>query len=103
MSDRATGQDLLLFLEKSCRESNKLFIPDSPRQEAVAQALAEHYESGLLFDSITYFVKSRPGPFLIFDFAVESKKITDKVKQERESKNMFMQIVKDTHDRMMKE
>ena len=103
MKDRATGQDLLLFLEKSCKESGKLFIPDSPRQEAVAQALAEHYERQLLLDSIVHFVKSRSGPFLMFDFAVESKKITDKVKQERESKNLFMQIVKDTHDRMMRE
>lgn len=103
MSDKITGQELILFLEKSCKESGKLFIPDSPRQDAVAQALVDHYNSELLFESIRYFVKSRTGPFLVFDFAVESKKITDKVKQEIESKNLFRQIVKETHDRMMKE
>lgn len=39
----------------------------------------------------------------MFDFAIESKKFTDKVKQEKESKNKFMQIVKETHDRMVNE
>ena len=37
-------------------------------------------------ESIDYYVKSKTGPFLLFDFAIESKKITDKVKKEKESK-----------------
>lgn len=103
MKKKATGQELLLFLEKSCRESGKLFIPDSPRQEAVADALAEYYDEDILFDAIKHFVKSRTGPFLIFDFAVESKKIIDKVRYEKESINAFKRIVKDTKERMNKD
>lgn len=90
-------------LKESCKKSGKLFIPDSPRQEDVANALAEHYDGELLLETIPYFVKSKSGPFLMFDFAIESKKFTDKVKQEKESKNKFMQIVKETHDRMVNE
>lgn len=90
-------------LKESCKKSGKLFIPDSPRQEDVANALTEHYDGQLLLDTIPYFVKSKSGPFLMFDFAIESKKFTDKVKQEQESKNKFMQIVRETHDRMVNE
>lgn len=103
MKKKATAQELVECLKESCKQSNKLFIPDSPRQEAVAEALAEHYDGDLLLETIKYFVKSRSGPFLMFDFAVESKKFTEKVKQEKESKERFLQIVKDTHDRMVKE
>jgi hypothetical protein len=103
MKNRITGQKLIESLKQSCKDSSKLFIPDSPRQEAVAEALAEHYDGELLVDSIKYFVKGRTGPFLLFDFAIESKKITDKVKQEKESKEKFKQIMRETHDRMSKE
>ena len=103
MKSKITGQELIESLRQSCKDLNKLFIPDSPRQEAVAEALTDHYDGELLLDSITYFVKGRTGPFLLFDFAIESKKITDKVKQEKESKEKFKQIMRDTHDRMAKE
>ena len=90
-------------MQQSCKNSHKLFIPDSPRQEAVAEALVDHYDGEVLVDAIDQFVKSKNGPFLLFDFAIESKKITDKVKQEKQSKDKFMQIMRDTHDRMVKE
>lgn len=103
MKKQITGQELIQCLKESCKKSGKLFIPDSPRQEAVADALAEHYDGDLLMDTVDYFVKSKTGPFLMFDFAVESKKFTEKVKQETESKERFRQIVRDTHDRMVNE
>ena len=81
----------------------QLFIPDSPRQDAVAESLVEHYDSELLLSSIDYYVKSKIGPFLLFDFAIESKKITDKVKKEKESKDKFLQIMRETRDRMVDE
>lgn len=80
-----------------------MFIPDSPRQDAVADSLVEHYDISILYDAIDFYVKSRVGPFLLFDFAIESKKITDKVKKEKESRDKFRQIMKDTHDRMVNE
>jgi hypothetical protein len=103
VKNKITGQELIESLKESCKKSHKLFIPDSPRQEAVAEALTEHYDGEVLLDAINHFVKGRTGPFLLFDFAIESKKITDKVKQEKESKQKFMQIIKDTHDRMAQE
>lgn len=103
MKDSPTGQDLINYLKKSCKDSGKLFIPDSPRQEAVAESLVEHYNHEVLFESIDYYVKSKTGPFLLFDFAIESKKITDKVKKEKESKDKFLQIMRETRDRMVNE
>ena len=103
MSNKVTGQNLLEYLRDCCKKSNKLFIPDSPRQEAVADALAEHYDGDLLKMGIDLFVKSRTGPFLIFDFAIESKKMIDKVKQEMESKQKMMLIIQETKNRMESE
>lgn len=103
MKEKATGPELINYLKESCKKSAKLFIPDSPRQEDVADALVDHYEKSILYDAIDTFVKSRTGPFLLFDFAIESKKITDKVKKEKESIERFKQIVKETHDRMVNE
>lgn len=103
MKDKITGQDLIQFLKESCKESNKLFIPDSPRQDAVADSLVEFYDSEVLKSAISFFIKSRSGPFLMFDFAIESKKIVDRIKQEEESKAKLMQIIKDTQSRMANE
>ena len=103
MKNKITGQELIECLKESCKESGKLFIPDSPRQEAVAESLAEHYDGDIILETVKYFVKSRTGPFLLFDFAIESKKLTDRIKQEKESKEKFMRIVKDTQNRMASE
>lgn len=103
MSENPAGQGLIEYLKQSCRQSNKLFIPDSPRQEAVAEALVEHYESEILLEAIDNFVKSRPGPFLVFDFAIESKKFIDRAKQEKISKDKVRQLIKETQERMLSE
>jgi hypothetical protein len=98
-----TGEELIGIFKKSCEKSNKLFIPDSPRQEAVAEALAKHYDGDNLTKAIAFYVKSRPGPFLVFDFAVESKAMVDKIKFEEQASNRFKEIVKQTQERMENE
>lgn len=87
-------------LKNCCKKYHKLFIPDSPRQEAVAESLLSFYDKELLFSAIELFVKSNPGPFLVFDFAVQSKVYTDKVKFESKSVNKFKEIVNQTKKRM---
>lgn len=95
-----TGKELIEIFKKSCEKSHKLFIPDSPRQESVADALATHYDSELLEKAVEFYVKKNQGPFLIFDFAIESRTIVDKVKFEEEAKNRFRNLVRETHDRL---
>jgi hypothetical protein len=95
-----TGKELIEIFKKSCEKSHKLLIPDSPRQESVADALATHYDSELLEKAVELYVKKNHGPFLIFDFAIESRTIVDKVKFEEEAKNRFRNLVKETHDRL---
>lgn len=95
-----TGKELIEIFKKSCEKSHKLFIPDSPRQESVADALAAHYDSELLEKAVEFYVKKNQGPFLIFDFAIESRTIVDKVKFEEEAKNRFRNLVRETHDRL---
>ena len=95
-----TGKELIEIFKESCEKSHKLFIPDSPRQESVADALAKHYYSEMLEKAVNYYIKKNHGPFLIFDFAIESRTVFDKVKFEEEAKNRFRNLVRETHDRL---
>lgn len=96
---KATGEQAIQHLQSCCNKYNKLFIPDSPRQESVADAVAAFYESDILLQAIERFVKSRQGPFLMFDFAVESKKFTDSVRFDLKSGDKFKEILEDTRKR----
>jgi hypothetical protein len=95
-----TGQELIKFFKESCDRSNKLFIPDSPRQESVADALVSFYKKQELFDAVALFVKSKTGPVLVFDFAVESRTYVEKIKLENKSTDSFKKIVEETRKRM---
>lgn len=97
---KLTGESLIqLFIDYS-ESSHKLFIPDSPRQEQVADSLAKHYEADLLEKAVKWYIDNRPGPFLVFDFAIESRGLVEKVKYENEAKARFKDIVEDTRKRM---
>jgi hypothetical protein len=95
-----TGNELIEFFKDSCKKYHKLFIPDSPRQEQVADALASFYKKENLEGAIEYFVKSRPGPFLVFDFAVESRAFVERVEFEKKSQDKFKDIVQETKKRL---
>ena len=98
-----TGAELIKFFKESCDKSNKLFIPDFPRQEQVADALAGFYKKDDLFSAVSAYIKAKTGPFLIFDFAVESKSFVDKVKFDKKAENNFKNIVEETRKRMVSE
>lgn len=100
---KATGEQTIQHFQKLCDKYAKLFIPDSPRQEEVAKALATFYEEDVLFKAIENFIKSRSGPFLVFDFAVESRTFTDRVLFDTKSESRFQQIVEETRKRMSDE
>ena len=97
---KATGQQTIQHFQDCCKKYHKLFIPDSPRQEAVAKAVSDFYEDDILFKAIELYIKGRNGPFLIFDFAIESKSLTDKVLFENKSNNKFHNIFEETRKRM---
>lgn len=98
-----TGLEVIKHFKEFCKKSNKLFIPDSPRQESVADAIAEFYKRDELFGAIELFIKSKTGPFLIFDFAVESRAYVDKVKFEKSASDKFKNLVEETRKRMVSE
>jgi hypothetical protein len=95
-----TGQDLIRYFKSCCEKQNKLLIPDSPRQEAVADSLANFYKTDNLELGIDRFVKSKPGPFLIFDFAIESRSFIEKAEFDKKSSDKFKSIVEETKKRM---
>lgn len=97
---KATGQEIIQHFQDYCEKYHKLFIPDSPRQEAVADSLAKFYDSEILITAIESFIKSKHGPFLVFDFAIESKTYTDRVIFDKKSSNKFQDIFEETRKRM---
>jgi hypothetical protein len=56
-----------------------------------------------LFKAIESFVKTRTGPVLVFDFAIESKTYIDKVQFNNKSDNRFQEILQETRKRMADE
>lgn len=103
MSQKITGTELISVFKKFCDTSHKLFIPDSPRQESVADALVEHYDGEILKQAVRKYVSHKPGPFLIFDFAVDSRTYVDIVKKEQASVSKFKDIVQETKKRLAEE
>lgn len=95
-----TGNDVIVAFKTYCDQYERLFIPDNPRQEAIADSLATHYNSDDLLEAIKYFVKNDKGPYLIFEFALKSKDIIEKSKFERESGEKFKEIVAQTRKKL---
>lgn len=98
-----TGQDLVIHFKECCAKRNKLFIPDIPRQTHVADALVQYYKHDDLWNAIDIFVKSNPGPFLVFDFAVQSRIYIERLKFDKDSETKFKDIVEQTKKRMESE
>jgi len=97
---KLTGESLIDLFKTCSEKSHKLFIPDSPRQEQVADSLAKHYDGELLEKAVKWYIENRTGPFLVFEFAVESRGIVEKVQYESEAKSRFQDIVAETRKRM---
>lgn len=95
-----TGKDLIDLFKTCSEKSHKLFIPDSPRQDDIANSLVKHYDSDELNKAVEWYIAHRPGPFLVFDFAIESRDIVEKVKHETDAKAKFQDIVEQTRKRM---
>lgn len=100
MQSEPTGQIILQQFINCCKKRNKLFVPDSPRQEQVSDAISSFYDYDTLVDAIDEYIKVNPGPFILFDFAIHSKKYIEHVITEKKSKNDFTNMVQQTKKRM---
>lgn len=91
-----TGQEVIKYFKESCEKYSKLFIPDMPREDAIAESLAKYYNADELIKAIDWYVNANKGPFLVFDFAVQSRDIVEKSKYEAQAVDRFKQIVEET-------
>jgi hypothetical protein len=100
---KETLETVLLTFQKSCEEHAKLFIPE-PRQDQVVESLVNYYDKyftmEILLECIRTFVKEADDPILVYDFALSSSKIRDKVIERQRSKEEFNTLVKQTEERM---
>lgn len=91
-----SGSDVVEVFKLYCNQHNKLFVPDSPRQEEVADSMAQHYDSDDLLEAIRWYIEKETGPFIVFDFAIKSRDYIEKVKKERASVDKFRKTVEET-------
>lgn len=97
---KITGSDLIALFSSYSQKSHKLFIPDNPREIDIANSLVRHYDTEVLERAVKWYIDNRPGPFLVFDFALESRQIVEKIKYESEAKVRFQDIVAETRKRL---
>lgn len=69
----------------------------------MSDALVDHYDGDLLLEAVKMYVSQKTGPFLVFDFAVDSRTYIEIVKKERASVNKFKEIVEETKKRLAEE
>lgn len=97
------SETILSTFQSSCDEYAKLFIPE-PRQDDIITSLVSYYSKyhgmDVLIDCIHEYVRVTQDPILIYNFALDSSKIRDKVIEARKSKEDFNRLVKETEQRM---
>ena len=100
---KATSETVLSTFQKWCDEYAKLFIPE-PRQDQVIESLInyynKYYSEEILNECIHLFVKDTEDPILIYNFAINSSKIREKVIERQKSRREFDMLVKQTEERM---
>jgi hypothetical protein len=63
----------------------------------------QYYDHDNLWNAVDVFVKNNPGPFLVFDFAVQSRIYIERLKFDKDSEAKFKYIVEQTKKRMESE
>lgn len=98
-----SSEKILSMFQSSCDENGKLFLPD-PRQDDIITSLVNYYSKyyslDVLEDCISEYVKHTQDPILVYNFALDSSKIREKVLDFRKSKESFDRLVKETEQRM---
>jgi hypothetical protein len=96
-------KDILEVFEVECDNHRKLFLA-SISDESVIRGMVAHYTKfytlDILKEAIKLFVKEGDDPIQIYDFAVASSKVRDRVVTNIESKENFNRILKETEERM---
>lgn len=91
------------MFQRSCDEYAKLFVPE-PRQDQIIDSLisyyGRYYSIDILDECIDAYVKDADEPILVYDFAMASSKIRDKIVERKKSKEAFDLLVKQTEERM---
>ena len=95
-----TGYELIQLFETLCDKHTKFFVPDSPRQDKIAESLVKHFNYNELELAIETFVRDSGGTVLVFDFAMRAGDLIQKSKFEEQSRQKFRDIVERTRQRM---
>lgn len=98
-----SSEEVISRFKALCDKHNRLFIPDPPREDAVAESLGKYYSEQDLVFAMEKFIKSDPGPHLIFDFALRSRDIVEKNSYDKKSEEHFKQVVAQTRKKFENE
>lgn len=100
---KEASETVLSTFQKSCDEYAKLFIPE-PKQDQIIESLVNYYTKyfslDILNECIDVFVKDADDPILVYNFALDSSKVRERVIERRRSRDEFNTLVKQTEERM---
>jgi hypothetical protein len=100
---KETSEIVLHTFQKSCEEHAKLFLPE-PRQAEILDSLVNYYNKyysiDILNQCVVEFVKTSDDPILVYNFALDSSKIRDRIVDRLKSKAEFSKLVRETEERM---
>jgi hypothetical protein len=97
------SETILSTFQSSCDEYAKLFLTE-PRQDEIIKSLVNYYSKyhgmDVLIECIHEYVRVTQDPILVYNFALDSTKIRERVIEARKSKEDFNRLVKETEQRM---
>jgi hypothetical protein len=100
---KPASETVLRMFQSYCDEFGKLFLPE-PRQNDIIDSLtgyySKYYSLDVLEKCVREYVKTSPDPILVYNFALDSSKIRDKVVELEKSNKNFERLVKETEQRM---
>lgn len=99
-----TSKEVKHTFQRLCEEYGKLFIPDDKRDPGIVSSLINHYENSydtdLLIQCIDFWIRKADEPILIYNFAIESSTVRERVLSEREIQKNFDELLAQTKKRM---
>lgn len=98
------ADELIEYFEERCDAEAVLFVPDSPRQEKIAESLikfhSKHYSIETLKKTIDLYCKTAPKPVTVYEFAVSINVFREKVLKEQALVDDFNKTLEATKRRM---
>jgi len=105
MKKKITSTEFLKIFRETCEKYNKMYIPDSPREDAIAVSLMtyhkKNYDIDTLVEALDMYVKELGHkPALLLEFSLVVHDYRQRAIQERRLREEYKHVLKMTEELM---